>query len=107
MPVVYILKFHHLKRGAGNDEPVVVLAAYLLEGLVELLDMLARSVARHMASGVDKVELHLQGSIGDKPEQVGLGHYFQRHQIEYAYPQRAYVLPFGTLFVDYEYVFPP
>lgn len=45
-----------------------------------------------MAVRVDEVELDLQGGIGYEPQQVGLGHYLEWHEVEYGYTQGAYVL---------------
>lgn len=58
-----------------------------------------------MRCRINKVKFNLQRRVGDKPQEVGLGHDFKRHKIQYAYTQGAYILRRGALLIDYKYIF--
>ncbi len=95
-PVVDFLEGHLLYGGAGDDHAVVPLVAHLVEVGVEGLHVLDGGVLRGVALDLHEGDFDLQGGVGKKPDEVGLGGDLQGHQVQDDDAQGADVLARGS-----------
>ena len=82
VPVFDLLERHQLNRCACDDKAVVTLVADVVERLVERQQMILGRVFRVVGLGLNKIDLDLNGRVGQTAENLRFGHDFQRHQIE-------------------------
>jgi hypothetical protein len=59
-----------------------------------------------MAAHTQKGKIHLQGAVAQKPQKLYLRSQGCGHKVDKAYPERAYILPFGAVMGHYKNPFP-
>ena len=96
------LEIEALHGGAGNDEPVEMLVAHLVKGGVEGLQVLGGRVFRGMADGLEQLHFHLDGRVGQTPQDLRLGGDLGGHEVQQQHAQRAYVLVHGAVLRHHE-----
>ena len=99
VPVVHLVEIHLLDRRSGDDKSVVVFVFYVVETLVEHIDMLLWGVFRLMTVDIKQIEFDLQRAVGQQPEQICFGHYFERHEVENSNFERTNILTSRSLLV--------
>ena len=102
VPVVYLLEVEMLDGRSGDDHAVELLVAHRLEVAIESLHVLDGRVLARMRLDLHEVYFELQRAVGEQADEVCLGRYLQRHEVEDSDSQRPNVLSIGTLVAQHK-----
>ena len=105
-PVLDLFKIHFFNRGPGDDQPVEILVLQIRKGFVEFIEMGGLRVLRFPGFGLHQRDLRLDRKVGQHPQQVQLGRFLQRHQIQDTDAERPNLLGVRPAFVHHKNVFP-
>ena len=92
IPVGDLLEIQLSQGGASDDQAVIVAMAYIFKVTVKGVEMIARRMFRLFVVDPEQVDIHLQRSIAQQPQQLGFCLNLVGHQIEDQHLHRPYIL---------------
>jgi len=81
VPIFHLFKFHLFDGRACDNQTIPILLLYLVEGFIEGKQMILRCVFGFVASGMNQLQLNLQGGIAQETGKLCFGIDFCRHEV--------------------------
>ena len=79
--ICHLLKLHLLDGRTCDNQTIPILLLYLVEGFIEGKQMILRCVFGFVASGMNQLQLNLQGGIAQETGKLCFGIDFCRHEV--------------------------
>ena len=102
VPIGNLLEVKRLHGSSGDNHAVELLVLHHFKVAVEHHHVLNGRVLGRMALELHETHFNLQRGVRQQPNQVSLGGYLERHQIENHNFQRTDILHVGTRIVHHE-----
>ena len=80
-PIGDIFELHKFDRSSGDDHAVVKAVFDVIEGLIELHEMLGRRVLRMIRSRIEKIDIYLKRRITESTKKLSLRCDLIRHEV--------------------------
>ena len=104
IPVIHIFKFHIFNRSPGDDHTIEFKVFYLVEFNVKFIQMAGGGIFGLMSAHSHKSNIHLERSVGEGTKQLQFCLLLERHQVQYQYLDRTYILVNSPVFIHYKYI---
>ena len=81
VPIFHLFKLHLFDGRACDNQTIPILLLYLVEGFIEGKQMILWCVFGFVASGMNQLQLNLQGGIAQETGKLCFGIDFCRHEV--------------------------